>query len=85
MSKVPYSPESQQMLQDWMDSCPRECASMVVVFTYTSKPNGMVSCKGIVSITNTSRADALEMFENAIDDLDGRREQLIARSIEFQE
>jgi hypothetical protein len=70
MSHKNYFPdESKSQIEKWLDDCPRELANVVLVNTFTILPDGTTRSLGMQSIVETSGADALEMFDRAIETL----------------
>jgi hypothetical protein len=70
MSKVNFTPEKREALEEWIASCPREFANVVFVSTAQMKDNdGNFNYLGKLSIMETNRNDALEIISEMIRNL----------------
>ena len=76
-SNISYTPENHSKLDEWMDSCPRELANLISITAFQVKGDGTMNQMGIYSILNTTKGDVLQMLEEAIEDLQNRRNDLL--------
>ena len=80
MSNITYTPEAHSKLEEWMDTCPRELANLISIFAFQFKGDGTMAQIGIYSVLNTRRGDVLQMLDEAIDELQNRRNEILEES-----
>jgi hypothetical protein len=80
MSNITYNPENHSKLDEWIDSCPRELANLISIIAFQNKGDGTMNQMGVYSVLKTSRGEVLQMLEEAIDDLQNRRNELLGEN-----
>lgn len=80
MSNITYTPENHSKLEEWMDSCPRELANLISIVAFQFKGDGTMAQIGIYSVLNTKRGDVLQMLDEAIENLQNERNQILEES-----
>ena len=80
MSDITYTPENHSKLDEWIDSCPRELANLISIIAFQNKGDGTMAQIGIYSVLNTSRENALQMLDDAIANLQNRRNEILEES-----
>jgi hypothetical protein len=80
MSDITYTPENHSKLDEWIDSCPRELANLISIIAFQNKGDGTMAQIGIYSVLNTSRGNVLQMLDNAIENLQNRRNEILEES-----
>lgn len=80
MSNITYTTENHRLIEEWIDSCPREVANLITVAAFQVKADGTMNHIGIYSVKNTKRGDCLQMLDEAIDELQSRKNELFEDS-----
>ena len=80
MSNITYTPENHSKLDEWIDSCPRELANLISIIAFQNKGDGTMAQIGIYCVLNTSRGDVLQMLDDAIENLQNRRNEILEES-----
>ena len=80
MSDITYTPETHSKLEEWIDSCPRELANVIFVTTAQKRSDGRINQMGIFSILECSRGDAIQILDEAIEELQNRRNHILEES-----
>jgi hypothetical protein len=82
MSDITYTPENHSKLEEWIDSCPRELANVIFVTTAQKRYDGRIASLGIFSILDSKRGDVIQILDEAIDELQKRRYDLLEEDLE---
>ena len=80
MSDITYTPETHLKLEEWIDSCPRELANVIFVTTAQMRDDGKINSMGIFSILNCKRGDAVQILDEAIEQLQNHRNDILEES-----
>ena len=80
MSNITYTPENHSKLEEWIDSCPRELANVVFVTTAQMRDDGKINSMGIFSILNSKRGDVVQILDEAIEQLQNHRNDILEES-----
>ena len=82
MSKVTFTQDRREALEEWLDSCPRELANVIFVSIAQMKDNdGNCNHLGMSSIVETKRSDALAIISETIETLAEWHNKLATREI----
>jgi len=84
MSNITYTPETHSKLEEWIDSCPRELANVVMVHCFMKKDEENIHNIGTFSVVQTSLNDALNMYDEAINNIQEQKAKLLqGKSLEM--